>query len=287
MHADLISVTTPEGIPLSGAYFAGSGNGRANADAMVFLHGDGGHFYAPLNLGLGEFIAASGVAFLAANRRGHDLVSHGAKGGPLAGYAFESVADSRVDFRSWLDCLVERGHKRIVIGGHSGGAVRSVYAQAMEHYDEVVGVVAVSPGEYHHETVAGLHGDDFVVAFEQAERDVARGRPETLSVPGVPWGSMWSAGAYVDCFNQDNRYSVSAHAAGTGCPTLFVFGAAECSGPETLPVCGTARDRLEAARLPNAEVRVIDGANHGYQDRERVFYQDISAWLEANIEARS
>ena len=277
MLADLVNVTTPEDILLSGAYFAASDTAHPGVDALVFLHGDGGHFYLPFYLGLGELIAAHGVACLSANRRGRDLVAHGSTG--LAGYAFESVSDSRVDFRAWLDFLVARGHQRIVVGGHSGGAVRSVYAQAMEKYPEVVGVVAVSPGEYHHETVVELHGEDFLGPYREAKGNLDESRPDSLNIPGVPWGSMWSAKAYVDCFNEDNRYSVSAHAANTRCPTLFIFGAAECEGPELLPVCGAACRRLKAAAWPGVAVQVIDGANHRYAEREEVLYAMISSWL--------
>ena len=123
MLADLVEVTTPEGIVLSGAYFAPINVGRSySVDAVLFFHGDGGHFYSSLYLWLGQRMAEQGIAFLTANRRGHDHVANGVREGPLAGYAFESVDDSRADFRAWLGLLRARGHSRIAIGGHSGGA---------------------------------------------------------------------------------------------------------------------------------------------------------------------
>ena len=248
-------------------------------DAVVFLHGDGGHFYSPLYLNLAQSLAGGGIACVSGNRRGHDLVAHGPEDGSLAGYAFESVDDSRVDLRAWIDLLVGFGHRRIVLGGHSGGAVRSVYAQAAEHFPEVAGIVAVSPGEYHHKTVIDCHGDKFLAPYERALREVAAGEVDRLSVPGVPWGSMWSAKAYVECFNFDNRYSVSAHAAETHCPTLFIFGAEECAGPQALPVCGAARARVEARALAHVRVQIIDGANQGYDHREDALFESIKTWL--------
>ena len=158
MLADLVEVTTPEGIALSGAYFAPANAGRSySVDAVLFFHGDGGHFYSSLYLELGRRMAEQGIAFLAANRRGHDHVANGVRGGPLAGYAFESVDDSRADFGAWLELLRERGHRRIAIGGHSGGAVRATYAQATERFANVVAVIPVSPGEYDHEGIIALH----------------------------------------------------------------------------------------------------------------------------------
>ena len=110
---------------------------------------------------------------------------------------------------------------------------------------------------------------------------MAEGRPDTLLRPGVPWGSTWSARAYVDCFNPDNRYSVTTHAANTGCPTRFIFGGEECAvgGPQELPVCGAARRSLAAAGYPHVVVSEIEGANHGYQGRERELFDTMYGWL--------
>ena len=282
MLADLVEVTTPEGIPLSGAYFAPADVSRSySVDAILFFHGDGGNFYSSPYLELGKRMAEQGIAFLTANRRGHDHLSNGVRGGPLAGYAFESVDDSRADFGAWLELLRARGHRRIAIGGHSGGAVRAAYAQAKERFTDVVAVIPVSPGEYNHEGIIALHGEDFSGPFRESERNIAEGSPDTLLRPGVPWGSIWSARAFIDCFNQDNRYSVTTHAADTGCPTLFIFGSEECAvgGSQELPVCGAARRSLGAAGYPHVQVIEIDGANHGYIGREDELFETILLWL--------
>ena len=55
MLADLVEVTTPEGIALSGAYFKPSNAGRSySVDAILFFHGDGGYFYSSLYLEMGR-----------------------------------------------------------------------------------------------------------------------------------------------------------------------------------------------------------------------------------------
>ena len=282
MLTDLVEVTTSDGIPLSGAYFAPTDTEHPHSiDALLFFHGDCGNFYGSLYLGLGERMAEQGIAFLTANRRGHDHVANGVRGGPLAGYAFESVNDSRADFGAWLELLRERGHRRIAIGGHSGGAVRAAYAQATERFADVMAVIPVSPGEYDHEGIIALHGEDFTAPFREAERNIAEGNPDALLRPGVPWGSTWSARAYLDCFNQDNRYSVTRHAANTGCPTLFIFGSEECAvgGTQELPVCGAARRGLGAAGYSHVEVKEINGANHGYAGREGELFETMFSWL--------
>ena len=92
---------------------------------------------------------------------------------------------------------------------------------------------------------------------------------------------MWTARTFVDCFNPDNRYSVTTHAANTGVPTQFIFGSEECAGPQELPVCGAARRSLESANYPHVHVTVIDGADHGYVNRETHLMEAILAFLES------
>ena len=283
MLVDLVQVDTPEGIKLSGAYFAPAGVDRqSSADALIYFHGDGGHFYNPLYLWLGQRMAERGIAFLAANRRGHDHVANGARGGPLAGYAFESVDDSRADYAAWLALLRERGHTRIVMGGHSGGAVQGhLRAGQREVRQRDWQSCRCRRASTTTKGVIALHGEDFLGPFRESERNVAEGRPDALLRPGVPWGSTWSARAYVDCFNQDNRYSVTRHAANTGVPTHFIFGGEECAigGPQELPVCGRARRSVAAAGYPHVQVTEIEGANHGYVGREEELFQTMFTWL--------
>ena len=281
MLTDLVEVTTDDGVLLGGAYFAPTVERRPSPiEAVCFFHGDGGHFYRKLYLELGARLAAHGIAFLAANRRGHDIVSNGAPDGPLAGYAHESVNDARLDYAAWLDLLRERGHKNIVIGGHSGGAVRAVYAQSKERYTDVAGVIAVSPGEYDHENLFDLHPGEFADAYSWCVERVESGDPDAYIRPGMPWGSTWTARAFIDCFNPDNRYSVTRRAAELDCPALFVFGEEECGdGPSRLPVCGAAMRRLRDADYERVAVHVIEGADHGYRERDTQLFAAILGWL--------
>lgn len=251
----------------------------APTDCLCFFHGDGGHFYRRLYLELGARLAASGVTFLAANRRGHDFVSRGARGGGLQGYAHESVEVARLDYAAWLAFLNERGHTSIAVSGHSGGAVRAVYAQAKEQFAGVHAVVSISPGEYQHEGIAEVCGEAFEQLYHQAQAFVDEGQPEAYLKTDIPFRAMWTAQAYVDSFHPDNRYSLTRHAAETSCPTLFVFGAEECAGPQLEPTAGLAMRRLKAAHLAHVTVDVIEGANHGYAGREVALFERIWRWL--------
>ena len=154
-----------------------------------------------------------------------------------------------------------------------------IYSQSKEQFPNVVAVVAVSPGEYNHEGLAKLHPGDFSRVYNEAECEIRNGRPDTFFTPGMPWGSTWSAKAFVDCFNKDNRYSVSKLAKKIKSSVLFIFGAEECEGPQVLPACSAALSAITSADYKNVCVEIIEGANHSYQGRECFLFQTIYQWL--------
>ncbi|MBM4415871.1 MAG: alpha/beta hydrolase [Chloroflexi bacterium] len=284
MLADLVAVGTVDGIVLWGAYVAPTVSTRSlSIDAVCWFHGDTGSFHHQLYLDLGARFAAEGVAFLSANRRGHDLVANGAPDGPLQGYAHESVSDAPLDYAPWFELLRARGHRAIAIAGHSGGAVRAVYTQATASLDDVRAVLAVSPGEYDHDGLRALHEPLFAETYARAERLVAAGEPDAYLRPGIPWGASWTASRFVDCFHADNRYSVVRRAPSLRVPALFVFGGEECAdgASDELPVCGYAMRQLRAAALPGVTVEVVEGANHGYVERGAELFATLRGWLAA------
>lgn len=283
MLVDLAEVITTDGISLSGAYFKAKHPADLEADCLVYYHGDGGNFYSNLLRKLGSMLSENGLSFLAANRRGHDMVATGPKGGTFRGYSFESVHDSLIDTAAWLAFLKDKGHQKIALGGHSGGAVRATYAQANKHFDDVTAVVSVSPGEYNFDKIVEIHGETFLRPYRSSERNIASGNPDVFLRPTVPWDSMWTARTYVDCFNRDNRYSVSTHSRNTEVPTLYVFGGkeSEIGGEEELPVCGLAMRTLRELGHSHTTVEVVEGANHGYIDREKVLMSVILKFLKA------
>ena len=195
-------------------------------------------------------------------------------------YAHESVDHSRADYATWLDLLQERGNSTVAIGGHSGGAVRAVYAQARKQYPQVAGVIAMSPGEYDHDGLIDLHGDEFNDAYSWCLDQLSAGNPDGYTSLWGCRGAMCTAAAFVDSYNVDNRYSVTRGAGELTCPALFVFGSEECGdGPNRLPVCGAAMHRLRRADYPHVTVEAINGANHMYVGRDFRLFEIVLRWL--------
>ena len=85
---------TEDDVILAGALFSTIADTPSNISALLFFHGDGGNFYNPLYLKMGEMLSREGITFLSANRRGHDTISSTGNPDVKGGYAFESVSQS-------------------------------------------------------------------------------------------------------------------------------------------------------------------------------------------------
>jgi len=118
MRTELISIPT-DGVPLDGALHLPDGQIKGSA---LYFHGNTMNFYTGAARFLAPALTAMGWAFLAFNRRGHDILttraSRAAEGG-----AFQTVAESVADNRYAANWLAQQGHSNPVIIGHSYGGM--------------------------------------------------------------------------------------------------------------------------------------------------------------------
>jgi pimeloyl-ACP methyl ester carboxylesterase len=288
MHVELVRTTTSDGLRLDGALLlAGSPDFRSptrdsQPTAAILLHGVAGNFY-----GLGTFeklipvLRALGLAVLSVNTRGHDSV-FGAMAGNVRrrfGAAYETVDDCRLDIAAWIEFLASRGHDRVLLVGHSLGAIKAVYAQAHEKFAAVAAVVAASPPRLSY--AAFVNSDEsstFWESYSTAQRMAAEGRGEELFTSKFPFPLLITAGAYLDKYGPAERYNILRFAAELPCPALFTYGSKELASG------GIAFAGLPDALmgLPNQAARkvaTIDGADHFYAGCGDRLAAEIGRWL--------
>src|SRR4029434_2221709 len=121
MLTDLVSIPT-DTIPLDGAYY--EPEGRA-AGAVLLFHGNTMNFYVGAPRFLPPVLTRLGLACLAFNRRGHDILttrnSRAAQGG-----AVQSTAQAIADNRTAAAWRAARGFPHPVVIGHSNGGMLGV-----------------------------------------------------------------------------------------------------------------------------------------------------------------
>ncbi|TMG92385.1 MAG: alpha/beta fold hydrolase, partial [Betaproteobacteria bacterium] len=121
MRAELVSIPT-QTIPLDGLYY--EPEGRAAGAALLF-HGNTMNFYVGALRFLPPALVRLGLACLAFNRRGHDILSTRNSRVPEGG-AFQLAREGIEDNRSAARWMAERGFPHPVIIGHSNGGMLAV-----------------------------------------------------------------------------------------------------------------------------------------------------------------
>lgn len=282
MLVDLVRTTTADGLRLDGA-FRSAGEGQVRRQPTVIgLHGVGGNFYQsstfdPLLIQL----HAAGYPTLTVNTRGHDSV-FGAQLGSVRkrlGAAYEIVDDCRADIAAWIKFLTDRGHERVILLGHSLGAIKAVYAQANDRHPGVVAVIAVSPPRLSYTAFMNVQESSLFFESMSIARDLAKeGAGDELFTAKFPFPLLITADSYIDKYGPAERYNILEFTAQLHCPALFTYGSKELAHggiafagmPEAinkLPMHGTR------------EVVTIDGADHFYSGVQDRLASRVGEWL--------
>lgn len=276
VQTEICTFKTADNERLHGALFTPT---EKPADlALIFIHGVAMNFYLPPLFTFGQELAARGFHSFVVNTRGHDWISRAGNLAKFGGSAYENLEDCLPDLDGAVDYMKQRGHHRIILIGHSLGAIKSIIYQGTCRRPEVVGIVSCSaPRQFFSERVARQAG--FRELIEKAEALVAEGKGEELIPVGV--GStpgIFTARSHVNKYGRDDRNDCRPYAKRLGCPLLAIVGSKE---PEFF--YDYTREIVAAAEH-NAECRLIAGANHFYNGHAAEIVEIIDRWLRRLIE---
>src|SRR5882672_10844382 len=122
MRTELVSIPT-DTHPLDGAYY--EPDGAAPAGAVLLFHGNTMNFYVGAPRFLPPVLTRLGLACLAFNRRGHDIMST-CNSRLAVGGAYQSTGEAIADNRIAAEWLAARGFPDPVVMGHSNGGMLGV-----------------------------------------------------------------------------------------------------------------------------------------------------------------
>lgn len=286
MLVDLIHTTCRDGVRLDGCFQPASSS-HAHLDAAVCVHGTGSNFYSSMLFdAIGERLLQLGVSVLRINTRGHDLMSTAStpRGGRRAGAAYETLDDCRHDLAAWVDWLTRQNHSRILLIGHSAGALKCLYAAALEPNPTVRAVVAISPPRlsYSH-FAASDRAAEFLATYHQAQALVAAGEPESLLDVRFPLPFVACAAGYAEKYGPDERYDYLKFVGRVPCPILVTLGENEVVGNN--PAFRAAPAAI-ASTAPAVAVETVAGADHFYSGVRDHLLARVEAWLASNCPRR-
>ncbi len=269
MRTELITVPTAT-TPLDGAFY--EPDGGATAGAVLFFHGNTMNFYVGAPRFLPPALTRLGLACLAFNRRGHDILSV-RNSRAAEGAAFQLTRDGIEDNRTAAQWLAARGYAHPVIIGHSNGGMLGV-RHVVDH-PQTPALVLLSAGRGGNTSLtegssAGLLAGDRVEELTaQARALVAAGRGrELMFMPG--WWYVISAESFLDRMTEVP--DTLALAPKITCPVLCVRGSAE------------SRERYPAEEFKSrasgpCEVEIVPNCDHFYNGCEDQVAAKVSSWL--------
>jgi pimeloyl-ACP methyl ester carboxylesterase len=276
MRTELISIPS-ETMPLDGAFYEPAGG--ADAGAVLLFHGNTMNFYVGASRFLPPVLTRLGLACLAFNRRGHDILttrnSRTAEGGAFQ-FTHEAIEDNR-RAAAWL---AARGFADPVVIGHSNGGMLGV--QHVVDHPGTPALVLLSAGRGG-ERAAAASGTERLFAVDRLDEltararelmDAGRGR-ELMFLPG--WWYVISAESFLDRIK--TVPDTIALAPEIRCPVLCIRGDKE--DVDRYP----AEEFQRAAGGPCA-VEIVANCDHFYNGREDTVAEIVSSWLATTLKLR-
>jgi pimeloyl-ACP methyl ester carboxylesterase len=285
MNVELVRVVADDGVRLEGALRLPE-PGTASAlpvDVVIFHHGVGGNFYSRYFFEqMSDAFLARGCAALRVNNRGHDLAYNSPAG--RLGAAFETVDDCRLDWGAWTDFAESRGFQRIGVWGQSLGAVKTIYALALQPDPRIVRAITTSPPRFSHSAYkAREDGMEFLAYYNRARQLVEAGDPDSLFAADLPTSLVATARTYVDKYGPSERYDILQYLPDVQTPLLVTIGGEEGiypDRPDRFAFGGLAEQVAALAdTLPNVTFELIPGADHSYTNRTDELWAAVERWL--------
>ncbi|MEM7785377.1 MAG: alpha/beta fold hydrolase [Planctomycetota bacterium] len=251
-------------------------------DSVVLTHGLGGNFYSSrLLLHFAQTFLDLGLSVVIGNTRGHDMVNSTTWGGRTQsiGSALENVSDCIFDLASWSDFLVKKGHRKVLLFGHSLGAIKSLYAQAHSPHSAVAAIIGLSATRLgYHKLIATPRGALFRETIERCRSLIESGSGETPVHVMFPFPTWMTPQCYLDKYGPDETYNWINFIEKVETPTLMLFGQKELDDD---PAFEGVRDELQQLKTSwNApEIREIEEADHFYSAKFNEVDQVIRQWI--------
>jgi len=251
-------------------------------DGAIVIHGLSGNFYkSRLLKHLASQTLSHGLPTVMANTRGHDYLNSTARMGraQTLGAAVEDVSESKFDLHAWAEFLADKGCKRVLLLGHSLGAIKSLYAQAHNPHPSVAALACLSATRLSEAALlASEKGEAFKEWLDKARDLVGDQRGEELMFVNFPFPTWMSAAAYARKYGSGENLNWVRYANLVSVPTLCVFGQIEMD--ENPAFMGMQDDLSEiTAAHKNFQVEFIESADHFYSARALAASEKIMEWL--------
>lgn len=274
MREKLVRINSADGLEMPGILYSPE---HETDKLVVHVHGINGNFYENRFLDyIAEVYTDCGYAFVTFDNRGKGYGSDRYRGNELiyTGAMFERFEDCLPDLDGVLNWADTNGYKNIILHGHSYGCNKVLYYYAKRKSPNISRIIILAPCDVSGLLKAATPVEIYEKAVSDADRLIAAGKPdELISFPFFATGRV-SAGTFAADFmtGGENDFLRYREGAEYDCgflkdidvPVFACFGSIDnlvLSQPAE-----TVIGYLEH-NLKEVCTAVVDGANHGFQER--------------------
>lgn len=288
IHGELVSTITSQDFVRLHGFYRRSENPLATSpergaiDSAVLLHGLGGNFYSSrLLLHFSETLLQLGISVVIVNTRGHEMINSLTWSGRSrsVGAALENVSDCKFDVEAWVEFLIQRGHHRVLLFGHSLGAIKSLYAQAYHRHPKVQSIIGLSATRLSYaKLIDSPRGEVFRETIQRSRDLIEQQRgDEPIHVP-FPFPTWMTPQCYIDKYGPEENYNWMNFIDKINVPTLLIFGQKELDDDPAFEGVREELDGLRSGWNP-LTVEEIDEADHFYTSKFDAVDDLMTRWL--------
>lgn len=242
---------------------------KADAPLLMFVHGMGSNFYrSELKKVFLEAAPALGLGVLSFNNVGAER-----------GTETERFGACLHDLDAAAEFARRRGHRTLILMGHSTGCQKIVYWQARRRHPAVAGLILLAPAD-DHAILRRDFGRRFDAKVAWARRHVAAGRPEAL-VTGLY--QSFAAARFLSLANPRAteaglfRYDGPlTYFSRIRCPLLAVFG--ENEEFAVIPPAEMLAILRRKSKSVDFDDWLVPAADHGFHECEAELALAICEW---------
>lgn len=294
MKGELVKTITSDGLELAGFFI------DKKSDAAVFhSHGTAGDFYTHKFIeNEGEVLSNMGVSFLTANNRGHDVYadirkhSKGKVDWIQIGGGFEKFEDCILDITAWINFLVKRGVKKIILQGHSLSQ-KVLYYQEIKKDKRVIGQIHLSPQNDDGLMFYSLGKEKYKATNQEIKKMVEQGKGKVILPAELsPVSYVTSAQMYHGYLTDYGVGNLTPYHNSTSKnwkmlektkePLFIVFGSEDVYMKPSVKVAADLI-RQKAKFSKNLTIKIIKGASHSYVGYEKELVNTITSWVKKLI----
>ncbi|EKE15103.1 MAG: hypothetical protein ACD_12C00146G0003 [uncultured bacterium] len=293
MEGELVKVITADGLELKGFF------SDQKSDIVVFHnHGTAGDFYTHEFVEVeGGMLAKEKISFLTANNRGHDVYTNIRKHINKkvewieVGGGFEKFEDCIFDIDAWINFLIKRGVRKIILQGHSLGPNKNVYYQVKKSNKRVCGFIHLSPqndaglmksklGDEKY-TKVNLMIEEMIKNHRENEM-LSKELQELCPISALSYSGYFIENGVGNLFPYHNPHNKNWSVLNKiKDPQLLIFGEKD---PYIKPSVSKAIEVFQSKinESSQLESKVINDASHSYLGYEKELVEVIFSWIKKN-----